>query len=75
MTKTEGPDGQSTLFTFTVSLSLAFDQPVTFLYATVPDTAQAGEDYFDQVGTLTFAPGETSKTITIEVRGDNIAGG
>ena len=27
-------------------------------------------DYVAKSGTLTFAPGETTKTITIEVRGD-----
>jgi hypothetical protein len=31
----------------------------------------AGNDYFAKTGTLTFAPGETTKTITIEVKGDN----
>jgi hypothetical protein len=28
-------------------------------------------DYVGKTGTLTFAPGETTKTITIEVKGDN----
>ena len=28
-------------------------------------------DYLARTGTLTFAPGETTKTITIEVKGDN----
>jgi hypothetical protein len=28
-------------------------------------------DYIAKTGTLTFAPGETTKTITIEVKGDN----
>ena len=27
-------------------------------------------DYVARIGTLTFAPGETTKTITIEVKGD-----
>jgi Calx-beta domain len=34
------------------------------------DTAKAGKDYRAKTGTLTFAPGETTKTITIEVKGD-----
>ena len=28
-------------------------------------------DYIAKTGTLTFAPGETTKTITIEVKGDS----
>ena len=34
-------------------------------------SATAGEDFVAAVGTLTFAPGETTKWITIEVRGDS----
>ena len=41
-------------------------------YRTVDGTATTGDgDYFPKTGTLTFAPGETTKTITIEVKGDN----
>ena len=29
------------------------------------------KDYVAKTGTLIFAPGETTKTITIEVKGDN----
>jgi hypothetical protein len=70
VTKTEGKKGQTTLFTFTVTLSAACDQPVTMSYTTVNGTAKSGEDYVARTGTLTFAPGETTKTITIEVKGD-----
>ena len=34
-------------------------------------TAKASEVYIAKAGTLTFAPGETTKTITIEVKGDS----
>ena len=34
-------------------------------------TAASGTDYVAQTGTLTFAPGETIKYVTIEVKGDN----
>jgi hypothetical protein len=35
-------------------------------------TAQTSDgDYVAQTGTLTFNPGETTKTITIEVKGDS----
>jgi Calx-beta domain/FG-GAP-like repeat len=68
----EGQAGQTTLFTFTVTLSAAYDQPVMMSFRTVNGTAKANRgDYVAQTGTLTFAPGETTKTITIEVNGDS----
>jgi hypothetical protein len=71
VSKTEGKKGQTTLFTFTVTLSAAYDQPVTMSFRTVNGTAKAGEDYIAKTGTLTFKPGETTKTITITVKGDS----
>ena len=72
VTKAEGKKGQTTLFTFTVTLSAAYDQPVTMSYRTVNGTATTSDnDYVAKTGTLTFAPGETTKTITIEVKGDS----
>jgi hypothetical protein len=67
----EGNGKKTTLFTFTVTLSAAYDQPVTMSFQTVNGTATTGDnDYVAKTGTLTFAPGETTKTITIEVKGD-----
>ena len=41
-------------------------------YRTVDGTATTSDsDYVAKTGTLTFAPGETTKTITIEVKGDS----
>jgi hypothetical protein len=72
VTKAEGKKGQTTLFTFTVSLSVAYDQPVTVSFKTTDGTATTGDgDYVARTGTITFAPGETAKTITITVNGDN----
>ena len=72
VSKSEGKKGQTTLFTFTVSLSAAYDQPVTMSFRTVDGTAKTSDsDYVAKTGTLTFAPGETTKTITIEVKGDS----
>jgi hypothetical protein len=72
VSKKEGKKNQTTLFTFTVTLSTAYDQPVTMSYQTVNGTATTGDnDYVAKAGTLTFAPGETTKTITIEVKGDS----
>jgi hypothetical protein len=56
---------------FTVSLSAPQSQPVTVNYATADGTATAGVDYLAASGTLTFAPGETTKTITVEAVGND----
>jgi hypothetical protein len=71
----EGNSGK-TLMTFTVSLSAAQAQAVTVDYATQEagyyGAAYAGEDYVAKSGRLTFAPGETTKTISIEILGDAV---
>ena len=72
VTKKEGNGNRTTLFVFTVTLSAAYDQAVTMSFRTVSGTATTSDiDYIAKSGTLTFAPGETTKTITIEVKGDN----
>jgi hypothetical protein len=70
VSKAEGKKGKTTLFSFTVTLSAAYDQAVTMSFRTVDGTAKTSDsDYVAKTGTLTFAPGETTKTITIEVKG------
>jgi len=72
VTKTEGRRNKTTLFTFTVTLSAPYDQPVTLSFRTANGTATTADtDYVARSGTLTFAPGETTKTVTIDVKGDN----
>ena len=72
MTKFEGKKGKTTLLTFTVTLSAAYDQAVSMSFRTVNGTATTSDgDYVAKTGTLTFAPGETTKTITITVKGDS----
>lgn len=72
VSQAEGKQARTTIFTFTVMLSAAYDQAVTMSFATVNGTATtANNDYVAKSGMLTFLPGETSKTITIEVKGDN----
>jgi hypothetical protein len=40
-------------------------------YRTADGAARAGDDYAAKTGTLTFARGETTKTIMVEIKGDN----
>ena len=73
----EGSSGTSS-FTFTVTLSAASTSPVTVDFATADGTASStagavgGADFAAANGTLTFAPGDTSKTITVTVNGDAV---
>ena len=67
----EGNSGTK-LMVFTVTLSAAAQAPVTVAYTTRDGTALAGSDYNAQSGTLSFAVGETSKTIAVEIRGDTL---
>jgi hypothetical protein len=66
---TEGNSG-TTNATFTVTLSPASTSTVTVDYATANGTATAGSDYVAKSGTLTFAAGETTKTVAVTVNGD-----
>lgn len=68
---TEGNSG-ATNATFTVSLSAASSQTVTVNYATANGTAVSGSDYTAVSGSLTFASGQTSKTVPVPVLGDVI---
>lgn len=65
----EGNSG-TTLATFTVTLSKPMFVPVTFNYATGSNTAAADADYASMSGQLTFAAGETTKTVQVQVFGD-----
>ena len=70
-TVTEGT-GAATDLTFTVSLSAVSARQVTVDYADAgTGTAASGQDYTAiPSGTLTFAPGDTSETVTVSVIGD-----
>ncbi|MED5620099.1 immunoglobulin-like domain-containing protein [Ideonella sp. BN130291] len=58
--------------TFTVTLSAVSGQTVTVGFNTSNGTATAGSDYTAATGTLTFAPGVTSQTITVPVLNDAV---
>ncbi len=67
----EGNTG-TTPAALTLSLSKASTQPVTVRYSTVAGTATAEVDYVGSSGTVTFAPGETSKAIALSIKGDAV---
>jgi hypothetical protein len=69
VTALEGLAG-TTDFVFTVTLSAASGQTVTVDFATANGSAIAPGDYASNGGTLTFNPGTTTQTITIQVVGD-----
>ena len=48
------------------------DFPVSVDYATTNLTAVAGQDYLDTAGTLTFAPGEVLKPVTVTLLNDAV---
>lgn len=76
VSKAEGLSGTSTMV-FTLQLSAANEtEDVTFTFSTEDVSAnsvlgQAFQDYVAQDGSITFAKGETSKTISITVNGDS----
>jgi hypothetical protein len=64
-------DAGATAYVFTVSLSKAVSRRVSVDFATAADgSAVAGEDFDATHGTLSFASGQTSKTVTVLVRAD-----
>ncbi|HQO50776.1 MAG TPA: Calx-beta domain-containing protein, partial [Bacteroidales bacterium] len=57
----------------TITLSGPTTEPVSVKWSTIEGTAMAGIDFTASTdNTLTFAPGETQKTIQVEVLGDNL---
>lgn len=65
------PEGNaSSTLSFPVTLSASTPLPVSVAYAASNGTATAPADYASATGTVTFAPGETSKTVNVTVVGD-----
>jgi Ca2+-binding RTX toxin-like protein len=56
--------------TYTVTLSSASNQTISVNYATANGTAMGGLDYTATIGTLIFAPGDTSKVINVTILND-----
>ena len=66
----EVDEGSGAVLDFAVTLSRALTETVTVGYGTADRTASAGADYTNTTGTLTFAVGETSKTVSVPVLDD-----
>lgn len=58
---------------FPVTLSEVLNVSVTVSYTTADGTASAPGDYAALSGTLTFAPGETRKTVAVAVKSDALS--
>ena len=67
----EGNQGTTTA-EVRVVLEPASTSTVTVSYQSKDGTALAGQDYSAVSGTLTFAPGETLKTVPIDIYGDTL---
>jgi uncharacterized repeat protein (TIGR01451 family) len=67
----EGNSG-TTNATFTVSVSPAPPQLTSVYFSTSDSSAVAPGDYQATNGWLTFAPGETNKSLTVAVKGDTL---
>src|SRR5207253_1226750 len=68
---TEGDSGTKTM-TFTVTPSSASNLTVTVNFATANGTATAPSDYLATSGTLTFNPGDLTKTLNVTINGDQL---
>ena len=71
VTVEEGDSG-TTPATFAISLSAASASTITVGYSTADGTAVAPTDYQHVSGTLTFTPGQTSKSVSVSVVGDAV---
>ncbi len=63
-------EGTDASLEFVVELDREAQGAVTVQYATADGTATAGEDYTAASGTLSFASGETTKTVLVSVLDD-----
>jgi hypothetical protein len=69
VTVTEGNSGTTNAI-FTVTLSPTSTQTISVDYATANGTATSGSDYTAASSTLNFAPGQSTRTVTVSVLGD-----
>jgi Calx-beta domain len=63
---------EGALLSFTISRTGATGTPATVNYATSDGTALAGSDYTATSGTLSFAAGDTTKTVSVSTIDDSV---
>ena len=63
-------EGPGAVLSFPVTLDRPLNTTATVDWETVNGSAKAGKDYVAGKGTLTFSPGQTEKTINVEVIDD-----
>ena len=67
---TEGNTGDTNTLTFVVTKSGSTGKQVTVEYAATAASTAGADDYQSASGTLIFAPGATTRTITVTITGD-----
>ena len=60
------------LATFTVTRTGSLDKASSISYKTINGTAKSGSDYFSRQGILGFAPGQSTRSFTIQILNDGI---
>ncbi len=70
LTVADASAAEDAYLTFVLSLSPASNGTVTVSYAITPDTAQAADCTGSTSGSVTFAPGDTSKDVTLDLVDD-----
>ena len=68
----QATEGVDATLDFTVRLHGNAASAVTVDYRTEDGTATAGSDYTETSGTLTFAPGDTEKTVSVPITDDDV---
>ena len=68
----EASEEDDAALSFAVTLDPAATGRLTVDYATADGTATAGSDYTTTSGTLTFAAGERSKTVSVPITDDSL---
>jgi fibronectin-binding autotransporter adhesin len=70
-TVAEGAAGTPAVATFTIAMGQAAPATASVAWATHDGTAAAGSDYTAGSGTVTFTPGQVSKTVSVPIAGDS----